>query len=99
MAAAPAPYPTMAILPTRVLTASPEELRLLLLEGPIKFAHQGRRGLADKDYEASFTGISQCRDIVLELLTTIRPEYDPELAERVRALYTFMYTTQIGRAS
>jgi flagellar secretion chaperone FliS len=83
--------PANAYLRTKVLTASPEELRLLLLDGAIKFARQGRDGLAAKDYEASFNGISQCRNIVLELITTIRPEFDPELCERVRAVYTFMY--------
>ena len=81
-----------AYLRNKVLTASREELRLLLLDGALKFAQQGREGLSAKNYEQSFMGISQCRAIVLELLTTVRPEPDPELAQRVRAIYTFMYT-------
>lgn len=81
-----------AYLRTKVMTASPEELRLMLLDGAIKFARQGRDGLDHRDYEASYNGISQCRDIVMELITTIRPEVDPDLCQRVRALYTFMYT-------
>ena len=84
--------PANAYLRTKVLTASPEELRLMLLDGALKFARQGREGLAARNYEASFNGISQCRNIVLELLTTIRPEYDPELCDRVKGLYTFLYT-------
>jgi len=80
-----------AYLRTKVMTASPEELRLMLLDGAIKFARQGREGMEQKDYEASFNGLSQCRNIVLELITTIRPEFDPELSERVQSLYTFMY--------
>lgn len=84
--------PANAYLRTKVLTASPEELRLMLLDGAIKFARQGREGLANRNYEASFNGISQCRNIVLELLTTIKPEYDPDLCDRVKSLYTFLYT-------
>lgn len=84
--------PVNAYLRTRVLTSSPEQLRLVLLEGALKFANQGRDGLLSKDFEASFNGISRCRDIVLELLTTMKPEFDPELCERVKSLYTFMYT-------
>ncbi len=80
-----------AYLRTRVLTASPEELRLLLLDGAIKFANQGKEGLLHKDFEASYNGFSQCREIIIELLTSIRSEPDPALAERVKALYTFMY--------
>ncbi len=78
-------------LRTRVLTAGPEELRLLLLEGAVKFACQGRDGLARKDYEASYSGISQCRAIVLELLTTIRADIDPTLMDKIKGVYTFIY--------
>lgn len=78
-------------LRTKVLTASPEELRLMLLDGAIKFARQAQDGLARRDYEASFAGITQCRNIVFELLTTIRDEHDPDLAEKARAVYAFMY--------
>jgi flagellar protein FliS len=81
-----------AYLRTRVLTASPEELRLMLLDGAIKFARQGREGLATRNFEASFNGLCQCRDIVMELITTIRSEVNPELASNVKALYTFIYT-------
>jgi flagellar secretion chaperone FliS len=88
--------PANAYLRTRVLTASPEELRLMLLDGAIKFARQGRDGLARKDFEASYNGLSQSRDIILELLTTIRPEHDPELCERVKAVYTFMYSEMVN---
>jgi flagellar protein FliS len=81
-----------AYLRTKVMTASPEELRLMLLDGAIKFATQGREGMLKKDFEAQYTGISQCRDIVFELLTTIKADVDPDLASKVKALYTFLYT-------
>ncbi len=87
---------TNAYLRTRVMTASPEELRLLLLEGALRFANQAKQGLEAKNFEASHAGFTQCRDIVLELLTTVKPEPDPELAERVRALYTFMYSELVS---
>jgi flagellar secretion chaperone FliS len=87
--------PANAYLRTKVMTASREELRLLLLDGALKFAQQGRGGLVAKNYEQSYLGITQCRDIVLELLTTIRPEPNPKLAERVKAVYAFLYTTLV----
>lgn len=81
-----------AYLRTKVMSASPEELRLMLLEGAIKFARQGHDGLMRKDFEAMFNGISQCRSIVLELMTSIRGDVEPKLAEQVKAVYSFMYT-------
>lgn len=80
-----------AYLRTQVMSASPEELRLMLLDGAVKFATQGVDGLEAKDYELSFAGFSRARDIVLELMTTIRREADPELADRVKAVYAFIY--------
>ncbi len=78
-------------LRTRVMTASPEELRLMLLDGAIRFATQGMEAIERSDVEGAISGISQCRAIVSELLTTIRDEPDPELAERVRSVYAFLY--------
>jgi flagellar protein FliS len=96
LANAPAPpKPVNEYLRQRVMSASPEELRLMLLEGAIKYATQGREGLARKDYEASFNGLSSCRDIVLELLTTIRVDPNPELASQLKGLYTFFYTSLV----
>jgi flagellar protein FliS len=83
---------TNAYLTTRVMSASPEELRLLLLDGAIKFARQGLEGLRRRDYETSYAGVSQCRNIVLELLNGVRADVAPELGERVRAVYSYLYT-------
>lgn len=80
-----------AYLRTKVMTASPEELRLMLLDGAVKFANQARKGLVDTDHEMSFSGFTQCRDIVLELLNTIQTEPAPHIAESMRDLYTFLY--------
>ena len=92
----PAPSPNAskanAYLRTRVMTASQEELRLLLLEGAVRFLRQGIEGLEARDYERSYNGISQCRAIVTELLTSVRPDLAPDLVEQIRSLYSFFYT-------
>ncbi|MEI7658665.1 MAG: flagellar export chaperone FliS [Phycisphaerae bacterium] len=80
-----------AYLRTKVLSASPQELRLMLLDGAIKFGNQGREALVRKDFETSFNGFSQCREIIIELMTSIRPDCDRDLSEKVRSLYGFMY--------
>ena len=80
-----------AYLTTKVMSATPEELRLMLLDGAIKFANQGMEGLKAKDHEASYTGLTQCRNIVLELLNGIRDGDDPVLADKVKGVYSFLY--------
>jgi flagellar protein FliS len=84
-----------AYLRTKVMTASPEELRMMLLDGAIRFATQGREGLAAKNYEQSYNGLSQCRNIIVELMTSVKDDPDPALASRVRALFAFMYSELI----
>lgn len=79
-------------LKTKVLTASPAELRLMLVEGAIRFCREGRDGLAEKDHEKTFEGLSQAKSILMELLSALRPEIDPDLCAKLSALYTFMYT-------
>lgn len=80
-----------AYLKTRVLTATPEELRLMLLDGAIKFARQGREAIDRKDHEGIYSGVSQCRAIVAELMTSIRDDVEPTLADRVRGVYMFLF--------
>ncbi len=79
-----------AYLRTQVTTASPEQLRLMLLDGAIRFARQGRDGITKKNHEQVFEGFSRSRNIVLELTNT-KPDIDPTLRSRINGLYTFIY--------
>jgi hypothetical protein len=41
---------------------------------------------------------TSCREIIFELLTTIRDDANPELASNARALYAFMYRSLVEGA-
>lgn len=88
-----------AYLRTKVMTASPAELRLMLFDGAIRYAEQAKAGLTNRDYEAAYLGITRCQNILLELINALRPEHDPVLCEKLSALYTFMYTHLIKASS
>jgi len=96
--AAKAP-PATAYLRTKVLTATPAELRLMLFDGAIRFAEQGRQGIAERNFELAYTGISRCQSILMELINALRPEQDPDLCQKLSALYTFMYTRLVTASS
>ncbi|MEQ8843665.1 MAG: flagellar export chaperone FliS [Phycisphaerales bacterium] len=85
------PETALQYLRSQVMSASPAELRLMLLDGAIKFAHQGKQGLIDKNYEQSFEGISQCRAIITELAVGVDRKADPELCDRVTSVFMFMF--------
>jgi flagellar protein FliS len=83
--------PPNAYQRTQVLTANPEQLRLLLLEGAVRFTRQGREAIEKKDYEAIYTGFTKARDIVVELMTAIRPDTEPTLRSKVQGLYGYIF--------
>lgn len=78
-------------LTTRVMSASPQELRLLLLEAAVKHTRQACEGLRTKNFELSYNGFTQARAIALELITGISEDADPEIADKVRAVFLFIY--------
>ncbi len=82
----PNPY-----LRTRVLTASPAELRLMLYDGAIKFARQAIEAREANDNEAAYHGLMRAQKIVLELSSSLNHNVEPELTEKLSALYTYIY--------
>lgn len=78
-------------LRTKILTASPEELRLMLYDGAIKFCRQAKEGLDKKNFELSYNGLMRAQKIVLELSTSLNSEIDPDLYSKLSALYTYIY--------
>ncbi len=74
-----------------VMTASPEQLQLMLYDGAIRFARQGIEGLTAKDYEKSYHGFSRAQKIVLELINALNYDVDRELCSRMAGLYSFIY--------
>jgi flagellar protein FliS len=79
-----------AYLRTKVMTASPVELRLMLVDGAIRFAGQCQEGLSNRNFEQAFEGSRQCRAILTELLSGLRSAQDPILCQRLNSLYTFL---------
>ena len=82
---------TNQYLRTKVLTAGPAQLQLMLYDGAIRFAEQAKAALQQKDYEKSYGGISKAQKIVIELINGLRKEIAPEICDRQSALYTFVY--------
>lgn len=82
----PNPY-----LRTQILTATPEELRLMLYDGALKFCRQARQHLEEKNFEGSYNCLMRAQKIVLELSTSLNHRVAPELCKKLSALYTYIY--------
>lgn len=74
-----------------VLQATQEKLQLMLFDGAIRFALQGREAIVARDPEATYEKLSRAQRIVLEMEAGLRPEVNREICEQMSALYNFVY--------
>lgn len=73
----------------KVNTASQAELTLMLYEGAVKFANRAKDALEVKDYETVNTNIQKCRNIIVELLSTLNHKYP--VAKDFETLYNYIF--------
>ena len=73
----------------KINTASPSELTLMLYDGAVKFCLRAKDGLEVKDYETVNTNIQKCRNIVVELMTTLDHKYP--VAKDYETLYKYIF--------
>jgi flagellar secretion chaperone FliS len=78
-------------LRAKVMTATPEQLQLMLYDGAIRFAEQARRALDEKNFEQSYTLISRAQKIITELTSSLRPQVAPEMCGKLASLYNYIY--------
>ena len=78
-------------LKTKVLTASPEQLQLMLYDGAIRFCEQARHAICDQQIEQSFYLICRAENIIIELCNSMKVELAPETCANMRRLYLFCY--------
>lgn len=83
--------PVNPYLRDAVLTATPEQLQLMLYDGAIRFATQAREAIAEKDYETSYESLVRAQNIMLEMYNGLNREVNPELCDSVASIYMFLY--------
>ena len=80
-----------AYLKTKVMTASPEELQLMLYDGAIRFCEQARAAVQNKEIEESYQLLLKAQKIVAELMSSMRDDLAPDTCANMRRLYVFCY--------
>jgi flagellar protein FliS len=79
-----------AYFETQVLTATPQRLRLMLIDGALRFARQAIECWGDQDHrEPRCNALSRCHDILIELCGSIKTDELP-VARQVKAIYEFL---------
>src|ERR1700689_662722 len=85
------PQAAQNYLRTRVLTATPEQLQMMLYDGAIRFADAARSAILKKDWEGTYNNSSRAMKIITELSSSLKRDAAPELCGRLASLYNYIY--------
>lgn len=74
----------------QILSATPEQILIMLYDGAIRFCHQAMQAMDDGDKTTQAEKISRTMAIVCEFSNTLDREVGGQIAEDLDALYGFM---------
>lgn len=77
-------------LTTQVMTAPPQKLHLMLIEGAIRFAQRGAQEIQGGRREQACEWIIRAQEIVAEMLAGLNKGADADLVQRVASVYLFV---------
>lgn len=84
------PHAHDSYLESQVMTATPQKLRLMLIDGAMGAGRQAIGFWEAGDNERASAAITRCRNIISELLAGIKPDSTP-LTKRVAGVYVFLF--------
>lgn len=79
-------------LKNAVMTATSEQLQLMLYDGAIRFVRQARDAMRARDWETSCEKLIRAQKIIVEMQKGLRYDVNPTLCGQLVALYQFVYT-------
>jgi flagellar secretion chaperone FliS len=78
-----------------VLTATPEQLVVMLYDGAVRFLRQAETAMNEGAFLHSYEKLGRAEAIIDELLATLNMDTG-EMADRLQAIYVFCKKTLIG---
>ncbi len=78
-------------LETQVMTATPHQLHLMVIDGAIRFATQAEEALQEDDFETSHFALNRSREFVTELIGGLDQERSEEMVKQLKSLFMFVY--------
>jgi flagellar protein FliS len=83
------PNPYLRYQQTRVETAGPLQLVIMLYDGAIRFINQGKQAMINHDFSQTNTALKRAEDIIDELTITLNPAAG-EITDNLARLYEFV---------
>jgi len=86
---------TESYLATEVMTAPPQKLQLMLIEGAVRFAEKARQHRQAGEREAACEALIRAQQIVAQILAGLNRDAAPALVGKVAAVYVFIYRSLV----
>jgi len=83
-------------LATEVMTAAPQKLQLLLIDGAIRFGRQAESHWQNRENEAAFRALARCQEIISQLIAGLAPSLESSLIRQIASVYAFVYRTTVA---
>ncbi len=78
-------------LEAEVMTASPQKLQLMLIEGAIRFIEKTKQHWEAEQYDWGIESLIRAQEIVTEILGSLRHDVDRPLVRKVAGIYVFVF--------
>ena len=80
---------------TKIATANPGMLIVMLYDGAIKFLKQAQVAIASKELENAHNSIIRAEAIIVELMSSLKMDVGGEIAQNLYRIYDYIYHTLI----
>ncbi len=90
--------PQKAYQQTAIQAAPPEKLLIMLYSAVIKYLHQGKLAIQEKQYDLANNSLCKVQDIITELNYSLNMEKGGQIATNLRSLYDF-YDGEVVKAN
>ncbi len=84
-------------LETKVLTATPHQLHLLVIDGAIRYATSAEAAMLAGDFVRSDAQLERSNQCVSELMAGLKANRQPQVVEQLNAVFAFVQRT-LGQA-
>ena len=85
------PQAAQKYLRTKVLTATPEQLQMMLFDGAVRFCEQARVALEKNHYEQGHKALTDAQAIVNQLISALNHTVNEDLCNKLKSLYVYAY--------
>lgn len=76
---------------TNVQTADQHQLIIMLYDGLVRFLRKAQQKIEQRDMEGAHNYLVRCRQIVSELLSTLKPELAGDIGHNLKRLYAYAF--------